>query len=693
VKDPRNRQRIDETRDIGISTPSNTNIGDERYVTYKQFLESMLKADDAEVERAMRSLPAAHRSQTGGMRDQMQHTTMARSRQMADYMRTLGHSLHFMDTAASVNPIFGFWMGLPQRARDVMADPNKRYTIHQLSGGMYSHNKDGTLNRVLSDDIREMFNSPNPDDWPQLMLTCNHAMCGTHTDVSGIMRGCRKLAMDTFGRSKVELIRNPHEEVANPSAKSEWGKKTLIVSAIDAQPNAWLNGAELLDRLLELRDERDKNEAEAEKYKQMDDYAEAERISGRALESDVHMSGAAKRLAKIILKLIVEDPDLIDVDAKVLAVQDIVQSIDKFPHVRHSLEKQGGCIKLRDNAADIVQHIHLAGYSKGGNTVSDAMRYLAKELRATKNLQKGGQPAFAVTDHHAKARDRMDIHAAVRPIQKEDIAAILRNIGVLCVAAGEIPLTREEKEYGIRRINVLNKEDVIATHFSEGEKWRYGTHDELMEVDGTKRGLGHSPEEALGYYEDDDGRKVGKRGYLHDNPHVHDRLECLFASMFNKLAVSDVTIIPAHDKYHPEVEVELAPGSGYHTALVDRLLGALRKALPDDVSIHSDVKTRSLRVKDWNDAPHEALEAKVVGALGTALKKIDPPGGRDESRSTQRQLIVSMDAHQEIEDYKKRGAPENSAESRKDYIEDTLVSHAHDLGRLRQLPHLSTQIH
>jgi len=255
----------------------------------------------------------------------------------------------------------------------------------------------------------------------------------------------------------------------------------------------------------------------------------------------------------------------------------------------------------------------------------------------------------------------------------------MRNLGVLCVATGEVPLTMEEKEYGIRRLNIINENDLIANHFRSGDQHRYGTHDDFLEIEGAREHLGHGPKEALGFYEDEG---ENSKGALIQDKEVYNRLRCFFASMFDKVAVSDIVIIPEHGGHKPEIEIELAPGAATNDHLikehVGRLIDRLGKAVhgvnSQKLSFYTDLETRSLRIRGWDDGT--PLNREVVEALKTAFE--------DLQRTPNNNIVISNNIFRTIDEYLEQGVEQRPGDGRPAlYAERILQDRPHDIGRIR----------
>jgi|GEM_PF-2766841 len=645
--------------DLGITVgkPAGTDFSDQHYLAMKRFTDIYLKA------LGPIGSPAS---------EAMKSTEVLRSQAMAATMRMTGFPAQMFDQMMGQ-------VGLVAREPSGNHYPD----MHSFTrkNRLISHNLDGTLNRVFSADVRSMFQPGKEKDWPHLILTSNHALCTDHTHISGIMRGFRKLVMDTFDKP-VHLIRNPHDASERNERRNDASRHTLMLSAVDAEPNAWLNGAELIDRLVHLRREYDAS-------------------SGRkAPETEAHISPAAIRLAKFMLRLMVEEGSLnrIDPFSNRLTFQDETER-NGYHAVRNPLEGSHGedvlfdksgkqvefqPIVLRADAPLIAQHLKLVGYSKGGNTVTDALRYLLKELRQT---LPDGTAVFNIRD--ARQEDK------TRPMRQPQIADIMRNIGLLNVATGEVPLSYEEKQYGIRRLSILNEHDLIANHFRHGYTHHYGTHDDLMVIKGSKDHLGHGPKEALGFYEDEG---ENSKGALMADPQVRNRLRCFFASMFDKLAIADLVIVPAYNHHGPEIEIELSPGAAVNDVDIRRYMDTVVTAISDGLrtvpgkfSLYTDPDNRSLRIRQWHGEPFENEDlTRVVLALDKVFKDlqenkigVDPKLLADPDAEKVNNIVISNNIFNSIQNYLTHGRQVEPGDDRPaSYAARVLQDRPHDEGRI-----------
>lgn len=532
-----------QAHERGVVQPSNGHDGSDSYGLFKQLTGSWLSM----ARLQGRILDGAFRSMWGvelpdfikSPDSWINNNQSLRGQSVADWMRHMGESSGGSDELCNT-----------------------------FNNKLWTHNNDGSLNRVLSKDVRRLFEPGT--EWPQLFLTTNHALASDHEDLSGIMRGFRKLAQDTFNLP-VSLIRNVDEHTQADASQ------TLMISAVSAERNPWFNGAELLDRLQALRHD-------------------IRRQHGGAPTTLEHISPAAIRLGKLMLKLLVEDANSVDVDAKQYTAR---------------ADTAGLPLKLRADAPLVAQHLHLMGYSKGGNTVTDALRYLVLEMRA------GG-------------------------IEQAEIKNVVRHIGLVCVAAGEVPLTQEEKNFGMRRMSVINEHDVIANHFRAGDEHHYSIDDDFYKIHGVEKDLGHNPRDALGYYEEG---QASRRGFLHDDPAVHDRLRCYFASCFGKSAITNVILTPAFDGLGYRIELEFAPGvdlPAIGQPAFDRLNQAFDAVGLEGFAVICDAKTRRCYASLQDDPVIHHPES-LMGKIEQALKLAESE-----------QLLISKEVYAELAAWKPR---------------------------------------
>ncbi|MES2983648.1 MAG: hypothetical protein V4735_00480 [Pseudomonadota bacterium] len=359
-----------------------------------------------------------------------------------------------------------------------------------------THNTDGSLNSLTSDDLAPLFVAGKPEEWPNLVLTSNHARAGKSSDLSELMQGIEQMAHDAWGKP-LDLHRFTKEDRA--AGKPNVKNKTIIALACHTERDIFLNGAELLDRRLDLEEDKLGN-ADPSK---------------RTL---THISPASMRLAKLIMKLMVEPdpamPTLVDLDR----ATDYKHIDDPFIANDHD---RG--LVLRADAPSIAQHIKLVGYSRGANTVTDALRFLHLE--------------YAKLGPRLQQRSK---DGSTHAVTQQEMKQLVGNIGLLSLAPGEVPLTKAERDIvGIHRVTILNTHDLTAGHLvnpdaADYDRWA----DRLVRIDGTRADSGHSIGEAMG--------KKGKTGYIMDPAHANDahyrtaqdEVRAFFASNHQKQAIA-----------------------------------------------------------------------------------------------------------------------------------------------------------
>lgn len=409
------------------------------------------------------------------------------------------------------------WMRSPEHAQNMieygLLRPSDEAVNQHLNGRLFTHNKDGSLNATSASAIRPYFDPKNSDKWPNLILTSSHALVRDHTDISSTMKGFHTLIMHSFGAADgsqakdLPLIRET-DVSRHPTTGDH--KQTIIASAVYNDHNAWVNGGNLLKRLHQL-DQLYESEKRGEHLTKPQFEAAAQ----------LDMSPAALQLSKLILSLIVEEPERVRME----------------PDAPSLIGSAAEPLHLRPDAAHILQHVKLAGYSKGGNIVTDAVRHLILQL----------QHEGAVLAPTALNVAPVPAAQPYIPVSNPIITSLIRNVGILAVNPGICPLTDREKDLGMRRISIRNNLDRISAHLfrKHDREQRFGTHDAVYVVNGKSMGdLGHGIDAALG--------TRSKPGYLIDpskaSPEdaqtlqlVRSRLQAFFASCYNKVGISHIT--------------------------------------------------------------------------------------------------------------------------------------------------------
>jgi hypothetical protein len=335
--------------------------------------------------------------------------------------------------------------------------------------------------------VQQFVNNQPGAKFPHVVLTSSHAQGETLEDVTSITHGIESLIHHSQGEMQpISAMKTPPEGL----------KKPLILYACDTHKNPFLNSAELMQRLDVL-------------------------ASTGGKVSFEHASPGARRIARLMLKCMVETPDAIPIDDP-----------------RPLSEILTAPVKLRPSAERIAQHFHLIGYSKGGNTVSDAMRYLIEEMTA-KDQQNNPLIMFAPAQEEGNTL----------PPQAR-IHNLVRNIACASFAAIEVPMAQYYKEHGVRRFAVNNEYDQVANH----KPYKATRGDRRDEIKGSPDKLGHDPAAALGTRD--------KRGYFLDDPFVARRLKEWFAPMFGKAAISSISFEdPRMQQDGRSILIGTAPGT------------------------------------------------------------------------------------------------------------------------------------
>lgn len=352
------------------------------------------------------------------------------------------------DSADFMEQVGQYYVGLDETDVDPLF-------ASEHNGQMVTHTEDKKLRAIEQGAIKNLFASDNPNDWPELVLTASHALARDERDVVDIMRGFHNLINNSGGIEELNLIREPEK-----AKGKKHGGKVVIAAAVDASENAWLNGAKLIRRCSHVR----------ETSMRGDDGDEMLRENGAYLD---HISPAAERLGEQMLSVLCDNTD------------------------------EGR--KLRSNVEALAEHITLVGYSRGGNIVSDAVRYLTSQLIHA--------PIYS--------------HETGEKLTRDEIEAVVSKINVLAIAVArhESPLTETEKDYGMTRTNLVNNYDRVASPF-DPKKYDHDPHrDLIIPVDGDKKGAGHDPISALGL-RGDFGEAI--EGYYTQNPDVRERLGEIF---------------------------------------------------------------------------------------------------------------------------------------------------------------------
>ena len=353
---------------------------------------------------------------------------------------------------------------------------DEKYNHKFLTETSHGPKQKGEIVAVDADTIAALFKPGK--GYPHIIVTSSHAQGETLGDVRSITEGIEAMARDSEGQ---ELRHGFIDKGVKPG-------ETLTIYACDVEQSPWRNGAALLRRMLELKKIAKTGEPD------------------RAFNE---VSPGAKRIAKLILKCIAEDPSRIDVD-------------DPRP-IGQVAANAPSPITLRADAVDIAHRFQLIGYSKGGNVVSDAMRYLIAELTAKRA---DGKDVF---EKHpdSPTRDPNDQRMSTR-----NVRSIVRSIATLALASVEVALSDFDKEHGLRRVAINNQNDLISAH----QNYEGSANDERWIIKGVEEHHGHLPRHMMGARATAD-EKEGERGYAHNDPRVARRLREFFAPNFGNAAI------------------------------------------------------------------------------------------------------------------------------------------------------------
>lgn len=371
---------------------------------------------------------------------------------------------------------------------------NQFLTEHSRATG----EKHGKIEAVDVDKIVALFQPKNQGNYAHVLMTFSHAQGETLNDVMSITHGVEAMARDSEGE---ELPHGYIDKGVKPG-------QTLTLYACDVEETPWRNGAALLRRVNELK-----------------------RLvrTGEPEQNFNEVSPGAKRVAKLILKCMAEDPSQIDVN-------------DARP-MREIAAKAKTPVRLRADAVDIAHHFQLVGYSKGGNVASDALRYLVSELTARN----------AVNQDVFNTHEDAPVQSAGHSMNPHNVRNIVRSISLMALAAVEVKMSDHDKAYGVCRVAINNQHDLISAHHN----YEGSMHDERWIIEGIEEHHGHAPHQFMG------SRKLSEefeaRGYAHEDGRVARRLKEFYAPNYGKAAVGHVLFNGrAHEG---EVTIEAATGT------------------------------------------------------------------------------------------------------------------------------------
>lgn len=412
-----------------------------------------------------------------------------------------------------------------------LKDDDKRIDIQRdFNNRMLTYNDNGNLNHIRSDHLLPLFGPGHEADWPNLILTSNHARAWRGSDLSQLMQGIECMVGDAWG-VPLDSFR-----LTQDSRPKDAAARNIIVLASHTERDIFKNGSSLIRRRLAL--ENDPN---------------AEDPANRTLD---HISPAAMRLGKLMLKLMADPSSARYVDLDRANTEDYPENQGK-PFIADDPHVAERPIVLRADAARIAQHLKLVGYSKSANTVADALRFFYQECaRLGPRLEIDGKPASAA-----------------------DIRTIISNMPILSINPGEVPLTKAEKEIlGMHRTTILNDNDLTAGHLVKPDRSRYDPwQDKLIVIKGSHHDAGHNLVSALG--------KPGLPGYIMDQANAadpdyqraQDEVKAYFASNLGKHALN--TICFSHDSKTRDNELYLQFNPGISRVDSSKLEAELLEAL------------------------------------------------------------------------------------------------------------------
>jgi hypothetical protein len=411
--------------------------------------------------------------------------------------------------------------------KETNAKLNYRFFTHNPAdkeGGADGH---GSLNAVNEEEIRSYFKPGNEANWPNLLLTSSHALCRDHDDVSGIMQGFHGLIANSFAEgsgSNRKPADIPLERIVRgPEHQPKDGQRPLmLISSVFNDHNAPVNGGKLGLRMLYLDRLREKIDSEHLSH------PSAEEVVG---SKHYAMSPASVREGRLLLSLLAENPAQVPVPGR--------EDFEKgggYKHPAKLLLKGDEPVVLRADAHHILQHIKLAGYSKGGGIQTDTMRLMLAEMQAE---MEGGVRRF-----HLKEKD-----GTIRPLNDQDIREMMQNVGILCVNPGISPLSSWETGLGMRRMTVRNQDDTITAYLFDRDGFRKPeAHDDIYVVKPIEVSdpSGHGFVDCMGHYD------RGITGYLNDESNIrfssredrlqfdefNSRLQCFMASFVGKVGIA-----------------------------------------------------------------------------------------------------------------------------------------------------------
>lgn len=413
-----------------------------------------------------------------------------------------------------------------------------------------------------------------PKDYPRLVITASHANAESVNDVTRITHGIEALARDSWNGQELNLAK---------SDKPITPEQTLILFSCDTRANAMLNGAALTRRVKELR---------------------ARQADGKP-DTFEFMAPGAKRQARLMLACMCEN----FYDEK--TGQPLFDINDLRPLSEIFAGKEGR-LRLSPDARRIAQHFQNFGYSKGGNVVSDVMRFMERDLQAVDAQDKG----IIRTSKEDTTQDR-----GILRLKEYGVRSLLRNIDTFSFAARELPNSKHLKDNGVRRLGVNNEDDLLTnTHFYESTP-----NDEFYVIKGVKKDAGHAPQDMLGTRIDpvlaaQDPQKAAKaaRGYALNDARVARRTKEFFAPHYGKAAIANLFL------ENDALKIESAPGTPDDTMADNRevIVAALERAgLTNPKLVGNPYHIGVMDIQADEDVAHDPAALRKVGAAFKDLRQ------------------------------------------------------------------------
>lgn len=434
-----------------------------------------------------------------------------------------------------------------------------RYNKKFLAEGV-----DGSVEGMEPEKIISLFQKApsnqfvKPADYPRVIFTASHANAESVNDVTRITHGIEALARDSWDGQKLNLAKRDVHTMPD---------QTLILFGCDTRRNAMLNGASLTRRVKEMR---------------------AREADGKP-DTFEFMAPGAKRQARLMLACMCEN----FYDEKTSAPLFDINDLRPLSEIFADKEDR---IRLSPDARRIAQHFQLFGYSKGGNVVSDAMRFLERDLQAVDKDNKG----IIRTSKEDTTQDR-----GILRLKEYGVRSLLRNIDTFSYAARELPNSKYLKDNGVRRLGVNNEDDLLTKyHFYPSTP-----NDEFYVIKGIKERAGHAPEDMLG--------TRTTRGYALDDARVERRVKEFFAPHHGKAAIANLFL------ENDALKIESAPGTPDDTMASNRqvIVEALERAgltNPKLVGNHYHIGVMEIQADE--DVAHEPAALRKVGAAFADLR-------------------------------------------------------------------------